>query len=90
MLTVSDLKKQREIKANANHETYKMILETCYVKIRSKSDAGRNCVLFSLPLIIISRPLYNLNHACNYICRKLTRGKFKVSRIHDGLLFIEW
>lgn len=90
ILTVSDIKKQRQEKARRNHETYKEILKVCCKKIQSKSDANGKSIEFSIPPFVVNKPMFNINHACNYICLKLGKAGYKISRISDALIFIEW
>ena len=91
MLTVEDVRDVKTRRAQVNHATYKNLYEAVCERIRKRTnyDTGITHLLHSVPVLVIGRPVYDVDHATNYIVDKLRYYGFKVTRLGTSL-FIDW
>jgi len=89
-LTVDDLKKHDKEKAQRVRRIYKEILQDCYNRIKMRNSKGCTYLIFSVPVIVPGKPLYNVNEAIRYIMNKLVTGGFKVVVSMDMKIHITW
>lgn len=94
MLTVADLHRQRQARAQVNHETYKQLWRQVQDRIRSRADNRATDLVWQVPPLVPGRPLYAPSHAARYVSEKLRHGGFEVTvaapqpDIH--VLYIDW
>ncbi len=79
MLTVHELRRQREARASVNHETYKQLLGQVQGRIRARADNKQQDLVWQVPPLVPGRPLYTVSHAARYVSEKLRRGGFEVA-----------
>lgn len=94
MLTVHELRRQREAKARVNHETYKQLLGQVQGRIRARADNKFQDLMWQVPLMVPGRPLFAVSHAARYVSEKLRRGGFDVTVVAPqpdvAILCISW
>ena len=89
MLRVRDLTGKDIERSRQNHETYKLLYEKCAACIKQRNDLGHIWLRHTVPVYVMGRPLFSIDHAKRYIREKLTRGKFRVEEF-EGDLIICW
>lgn len=90
MLTVGDVQAIRLDRARTNHESYKLVLQRVYDRIRNRTSLNHTDLSYSIPPFIPGRPVYDLSHAARYVTEKLQRGGFAVTGGTNGVLLIDW
>lgn len=93
MLTVDDLRQQREDRSRVNHETYKRLFNQLTDRVRARAQNRGTSLVWLVPPFVLGRPLYNPAHAARYISEKLERGGFTVHEAHgEGVhvLYVTW
>lgn len=94
MLTVAELHRQRQAKAQVNHETYKLLWRQAQDRIRARADNKFTDLAWQVPPLVPGRPVYTVSHAARYVSEKLRRGGFAVTvaapqpDVH--VLYIDW
>ena len=90
MLTVGDVQAVRLDRARTNHETYKMVLQRVYDRIRHRTSLNGTDLTYVIPPFVPGRPVYDPSHAARYVTEKLQRGGFAVTADDAGALVIDW
>lgn len=94
MLTVAELRGQREARAAVNHETYKQLFEQVQQRIRARAANDLSELLWQVPPLVPGRPVYAPLHAARYVTDKLRRGGFEVRRASPAsdvhVLYVTW
>jgi hypothetical protein len=65
-------------------------LENCYKKVKNANLKFETVTIFRLNGICVGYPLYDISYALKYIRHKLKKGGFKVSKINDNSIVIDW
>ena len=89
MLRVEDLKEVNKKKHNKTKIVYKKILTELYKKIKSRNEFSASHLAYHVPLIMFDTPLYDIENAIKYLCKKLKKGGFKVNVV-DNVINISW
>ena len=77
-------------------ETYREILKLAkervvfYAKGRGGGEKGMQFCIYTVPVWLPNRPLYNSEKASKYVLRKLTAEGLYVSNITPNQLYISW
>ena len=90
MLTVGDVQAVRLDRARTNHETYKIVLQRVYDRIRHRTSLNGTDLTYAVPPFVPGRPVYDPSHAARYVTEKLQRGGFAVTTDDAGSLVIDW
>lgn len=90
MLTVGDVQAVRLERARTNHETYKIVLQRVYDRIRHRTSLNGTDMTYAIPPFVPGRPVYDPSHAARYVTEKLQRGGFGVSTDDAGSLVVDW
>lgn len=90
MLTVGDVQAVRLDRARTNHETYKLVLQRVYDRIRHRTSLNGTDLTYAIPPFVPGRPVYDPSHAARYVTEKLQRGGFRVAADEAGSLVIDW
>ena len=90
MLKASDLITTHKKRSSEHREIYKQFLADCNERIRRANDRGATSVLYTIPAISLGMPLYNAEHAVQYIMRKLTDGNFTTQRVQGTTILVNW
>lgn len=93
MVSVAELRRQREAVACVNHETYKLLYTQVQTHIRTRATNKCTDVVWVVPPFVPGRPVYNARHAARYVSEKLRRGGFDVNVTVSGdvcVLYITW
>jgi hypothetical protein len=90
MLTVGDVQAVRLERARTNHETYKLVLQRVYDRIRHRSSLNATDLAYAIPPFVPGRPVYDQSHAARYVTEKLQRGGFRVATDDAGALVVDW
>lgn len=94
MLTVADLQRQRQDRAQVNHETYKQLWRQAQDRIRARADNKATDLVWQVPPLVPGRPVYAPSHAARYVSDKLRRGGFQVTvaapQPDVQVLYINW
>lgn len=89
LLTADEVNGVRARRASVNHETYKVILQRVYDRIRHQAAMNRSDLAYALPAIVPGRPVYDATHAMRYVTEKLRLGGFEVET--DGpMVYVSW
>lgn len=89
LLTADEVNGVRARRASVNHETYKVILQRVYDRIRHQAAMNRSDLAYALPAIVPGRPVYDAAHAMRYVTDKLRLGGFEVAT--DGpMIYASW
>ena len=89
LLTADEVNGVRARRASVNHETYKVILQRVYDRIRHQAAMNRSDLAYALPAIVPGRPVYDATHAMRYVTDKLRLGGFEVET--DGpTVYVSW
>ena len=94
MLTVAELHRQRQARAQVNHETYKQLWRQAQDRIRARADNKATDLVWQVPPLVPGRPVYAASHAARYVSDKLRRGGFEVTITSPQpdvqVLYIDW
>lgn len=90
MITVDQLARGDVTKSQHNHETYKLLYQQCAKHVKLKHEAGCTEAFWVVPVFVVGRGVYDVNHAVRYICDKLKVGKFRVEVVSGTTLHIGW
>lgn len=90
LLNIQDLEKKRIERASRNHELYKSFFLELATKIKSRDALGHRNMIHRIPTIVIGFPWYDVNHALQYVIKKLNQGGFFVFPWKDNYLYIDW
>ena len=91
LLTVGDVQAVRLDRARTNHETYKIVLQRVYDRIRHRTSLNGTDLTYAVPPFVPGRPVYDPSHAARYVTEKLRRGGFVVTTDDAGSsLVIDW
>ena len=90
MLSIKDLEKKRLERASRNHELYRTFFIDIITKIKSRDILGHRNIVHRIPTLVIGFPLYDVNHAVQYVIYKLNKGGFFVFPWKDNYLYIDW
>lgn len=90
MLTVGDVQAVRLDRARTNHETYKIVLQRVYDRIRHRTSLNGTDLTYAVPPFVPGRPVYDPSHAARYVTEKLQRGGFAVTTDDAGSLVVDW
>jgi len=89
LLTADEVNGVRARRASVNHETYKVILQRVYDRIRHQAAMNRSDLAYAVPAIVPGRPVYDATHALRYVTEKLRLGGFEVAT--DGpMVYVSW
>jgi hypothetical protein len=89
MLTVGDVQAVRLDRARTNHETYKIVLQRVYDRIRHRTSLNGTDLTYAVPPFVPGRPVYDPSHAARYVTEKLRRGGFAVTADGSSLV-VDW
>lgn len=94
MLTVAELQRERQARAQVNHETYKQLWRQAQDRIRARADNKGTDLAWQVPPLVPGRPVYAAAHAARYVSDKLRRGGFEVTvaapQPDVQVLYISW
>mgnify|MGYP001255106590 CR=1 FL=1 len=90
MLSIKDLENKRLERASRNHELYRTFFIDIITKIKSRDILGHRNIVHRIPTLVIGFPLYDVNHAVQYVIYKLNKGGFFVFPWKDNYLYIDW
>lgn len=90
MLTVGDVQAVRLERARTNHETYKLVLQRVYDRIRHRTSLNATDLTYAIPPFVPGRPVYDQSHAARYVTEKLQRGGFRVTGEDPHALTVDW
>ena len=89
LLTADEVNGVRVRRASVNHETYKLIVQRVYDRIRHQAAMNRSDLAYAVPAIVPGRPVYDATHALRYVTEKLRLGGFEVAT--DGpMVYVSW
>src|SRR3990167_473407 len=89
-----DIKSLHNIHSNkllAIQDTYEHILKLCYSRIQKYNSANAFSLIYSPPLVIFSRPIYNYSELIKYLIVKLINSGLKAYWDNDEKgIYISW
>lgn len=89
-LTFADLQRSNTQRKDMNHETCRIILETCNSQIKHNNDHKEKCLFFVIPEIVPGRPIMPVRQVGAYLVDRLTKANLQVTPISNNILFIDW
>ena len=90
MVHIDELEEKRKMRANRNHDLYKGFFLEVSQKIRTRDSLGHRNLIHRIPTIVIGFPLYDINHAIQYVLYKLQKRGFFVYPWTDNYLYVDW
>lgn len=90
MVNIIDLQEKRKIRAERNHELYKGFFIEISEKIKNRDQMGHRNMVHRIPTIIFGFPMFNVNHAIQYVIMKLQHNGFFACIWHGNYLYIDW
>uniref|UniRef100_A0A6C0F622 Uncharacterized protein n=1 Tax=viral metagenome TaxID=1070528 RepID=A0A6C0F622_9ZZZZ len=90
MLKASDLQIKNKNEKLKKNEKYKKLLNYCVNKIKYMNEQGHLQYIFTLNELIIDMPLINVEKALKYISKKLVKNEFKVYKMTENAILIDW
>ena len=90
MVNIKELHDKRKEKADRNHELYRGFFMEISQKIKKRDLVGYRNVIHRIPSIILGFPMYDINHALQYVMNKLQKNGFFVCPWKDNYLYIDW
>ncbi len=73
-LTFADLQNVNTERKALNHETCRIILETCNSQIKHNNDHGEKCLFFVIPEVVPGRPMMPVRQVSAYLVDRLTKA----------------
>jgi hypothetical protein len=90
MLSIKDLEDKRLERASRNHELYRSFFIDIITKIKYRDILGHRNIVHRIPGIVVGFPLYDVNHAIQYVIHKLNQGGFFVFPWKDNYIYVDW
>lgn len=89
-LTFADLQHTNSARRSVNHETCRLILETCNYQIKHNNEYGEKCLFFVIPEIIPGRPMMPTRHVGAYLVDRLSKAGLHVRLLSENVLYVDW
>lgn len=92
MLKAAELAEPALARSRANHETYRLILQQCYLAIQTSNSRNIFFARFVVPSSMPGRPAFDPKHATAYVLSKLLKGGFRAGVLPPTaqLLHVQW
>lgn len=90
LISATELQRSEGIRKEIKKETYKKILEQISKKITAVSQAKGTDTIVTIPPVIIGYPIYDTMIAGNYIERQLKNGGYRVRRLNNTQIYVDW
>ena len=89
-ISIHDVIKTINGKAEKKREVYDKILDKCFRKIEQTVKLNHLFCLFEVPEFILGFPLYSLNDCISYVLEKLRDNGFHVQYLFPKFIYISW
>lgn len=89
-LTLEDINKFKKEKIKKWIKVYEKVLGICFRRVRDHVLRDENMCLFTVPEFIPGFPVFNMEHCCAFIIRKLRLAGFSSSYYPKNSIIISW
>lgn len=90
VITARELREEQKKKIRKSKDTYKQFLEQCYKRLEYANEQGKTNIQYTLPVLKMGMPLYDVNYGLSYVKTKLMKNGFKVVMSGQNSLYIDW
>ena len=90
MINIQQIKKIENAKKQIKKEIYIKLFEQFSRKISNAVNMNQIQVFLQVPAFLIGYPVFNLEHATNYLKRQLELSGFTVVKISYRDLYVSW
>lgn len=90
LIPATDIQKADQARKKIKKDTYAKILELISKKVTVAAQMGNTNIIFEIPQFVMGFPTFHRGSAGNYIERQLKNGGYKVRRLSDTAMIIDW
>lgn len=89
-ISILDIIKTINGKAEKKREVYDKILDKCFRKIEQTVKLNHLFCMFEVPEFILGYPIFSLNDCISYVLEKLRNNGFHVQYVFPKFIYISW
>lgn len=89
-LTLGDLQASSQKMRDVQHDTCRLVLNSCQDRVKAVNETGQTSVVYQIPGMVEGRPAMFSRKIALYIQDRLLKGGISARLLSDNLVYIDW